>query len=179
MGKTLPIFSNRGRQVLPLLFLVFFSARCTTLDLSDPDKVPASVRDSLRARLYPLVAGAHAARDSVTSYRWELWLQAGETLYFGLSRPARSRFPGRREAVVGRAIPTDTGWLYYEELFWTYRFPAETLRAVVKGLFTSWKEGQPLSLFQERYVAFPDPYTFYSVQRRRWCRLIGQDTLCP
>jgi len=133
----------------------------------------------VRARLYPLVAGAHAGRDSITSYRWEVWIQKGETLYFGLSRPTRSRFPGRREAVVGRAIPTDTSWAYYEELFWTYPLPEETLRAVVEGLFAAWQEGRPLTRWQEQYVAFPDPYTFYDLKRRRWCRRIGRDTLCP
>mgnify|MGYP000058929795 CR=1 FL=1 len=133
----------------------------------------------MRARLYPLVAGAHAARDSIASYRWELWVQTGETLYFGLSRPTRSRFSRRREAVVGRALPTDTGWAYYEEIFWTYPLPEETLRKVVEGLFAAWQKGQPLTLCQERYVAFPDPYTFYNLKRRRWCRRIGRDTLCP
>lgn len=179
MEKPTATFFGRGRRVLPLLFFVFAGGGCTSSRLPDPDKVPPSVRDSLRARLHPLIAGAHASRDSITSYRWDLWVQAGETLYFGLSRPARSRFPGRREAVVGRTIPADTGWRYYEELFWTYPLPQDTLRAVVEGLFTAWREGQPLTRCQDRYVAFPDPYTFYSVEWRRWCRRIGQDTLCP
>ncbi|MCX7605652.1 MAG: hypothetical protein N2170_00080 [Bacteroidia bacterium] len=144
---------------------------------SSPEKIPAERRDSVRAKLYPFVAGAHAARDSVEAYRWELWIEQGETLYFGLSRPTRSRFPNRREAVVGRVIPSDTGWRHYEELFWTYRFPSDTMRAVVEGLYRLWRKGEDLRNYNEHYVAFPDPYTFYDQSQRRWRRVIAGDTL--
>ncbi|MCX8112265.1 MAG: hypothetical protein N3E49_03590 [Bacteroidia bacterium] len=144
---------------------------------SPPENIPETIRDSVMRRLYPLIAGAHSAKDSIESYRWELWKQERETLYFGISRPARSIYPGRREAVVGRCMLRDTGFSYYEELFWTYRFPKDTVRAVVKGVFSAWRKGVPLDSFQEKYVSFPDPYTFYDVSQRQWRRIMGKDTL--
>lgn len=173
------VFLAKGRWYhLPFLLCMGVIACQEEPALSPPpESIPVSLRDSIRTRLYPLVAGAHAARDSIASYRWELWQIVGETLYFGLSRPTRSRFSGRREAVVGRGILTDTGWKYYEELFWTYRFPADTLRSVVEGLYQAWRAGKPLSQFQEDFIAFPDPYTFYDPTLRKWRRVIGRDTL--
>lgn len=165
--------------VLPLFF--FLTACSSTpekdLALPSPERIPQSVRDSMRQRLYPLVAGAHAAKDSIASYQWELWVEAGETLYFGLSRPTRSLYPDRREAVVGRCVSADTGFRYYEELFWTYRFPKDTLRAVVEGIFLQWRQGVPLDSFQSDFIAFPDPYSFYDIKQRSWKRLIGKDTV--
>lgn len=173
-GLLAKLFQKGGRSLLlPLLFIA-----CSSLGKGPvPEEVPVSRRDSLRKVLYPWVAGRHALRDSISSYRWELWVPAGETLYFGLSRPARSLFPGRREAVVGRCILSDTALRFYEELFWTHRFPGDTIRAVVEGLFRAWCQGADLHQWNETFVAFPDAYTFYDVQRRRWRRIIGKDTL--
>lgn len=173
-GLLVKLFLKGGRStLLPLLFVA-----CSSLGKwPAPEEVPVSRRDALRKVLYPWVAGRHALRDSIQSYRWELWVPAGETLYFGLSRPARSLFPGRREAVVGRCILSDTGLRFYEELFWTHRFPGDTIRAVVEGLFTAWRQGADLRHGKETFVAFPDAYTFYDGHRRRWRRIIGKDTL--
>lgn len=166
-----------GRRVsLPLVLFGVWACSSSSLGLA-PEAIPAQKRDSLRARLYPLVAGAHAARDSIQSYRWELWVEAGDTLYFGLSRPARSRYPGRREAVVGRVVPADTGLAYYEELFWTYRFPEDTIRAVVEGVFRLWRQGENLRAHNETWVSFPDHQTFYDVSQRRWRLVFAGDTL--
>ncbi|GIV23694.1 MAG: hypothetical protein KatS3mg025_1353 [Bacteroidia bacterium] len=168
------LFQKGGRStLLPLLCV----ACSSPTQWPTPEGIPVSQRDSLRKVLYPLVAGRHALQDSIQSYRWELWVPAGETLYFGFSRPVRSLFPGRREAVVGRGILSDTGLRFYEELFWTYRFPSDTIRAVVEGLFTAWRQGTDLRRWNETFVAFPDPYTFYDAGQRRWRRIIGKDTL--
>lgn len=170
--------THRGRAfILPLFFLLAACTADKVPALPPPERIPEYVRDSIRHRLYPVIAGEHAARDSILSYQWELWVEAGDTLYFGLSRPTRSLYPGRREAVVGRCIPNDTGFQYYEELFWTYRFPQDTLRAVVEGIFLAWREGMRMDTFQEWYIAFPDPYSFYDVRMRRWRRIVGKDTI--
>lgn len=169
---------QRGRSFfLPLFFMLVACETTASSRLSPPEKIPAAVRDSMRQRLYPLIAGAHASRDSITAYAWELWVESSETLYFGLSRPARSLYPDRREAVVGRCIPADTGFRYYEELFWTHRFPSDTLRQVVEGVFLRWRQGIPLDSLQERFLAFPDPYAFYDVKQRKWRRIVGKDTI--
>ncbi|MCS7188679.1 MAG: hypothetical protein RMJ66_02895 [Bacteroidia bacterium] len=172
----------RGRiKSLPLfLFQLGLAASCnshSSSDLPPPERVPMEQREEMLRKLYPLIAGAHASRDSITSYRWELWKEIGETLYFGISRPSRSRFRGRREAVLGRAIPADTGWRYYEEILWTYKLPAETLRSVLEGLLLVWQRGENLLSYNETYVAFPDPYSFYDIKLRRWRRIIAKDTL--
>lgn len=181
MLSTEGVFTLHGGRTwsLPLFFLL---AACNSDPksasmLPPPERISQNVRDSMRQRLYPVVAGAHTPKDSVSSYRWELWIDAGETLYFGLSRPTRSLYPDRREAVVGRCIPTDTGFRYYEELFWTYRFPKDTLRAVVEGVFSKWRQGTPWDSLQADFIAFPDPYTFYDVKHRCWKRVVGQDTV--
>lgn len=167
-----------GRYVsLPLVLFGGLLGCMGSSRMGSPEAISVQRRDSVRARLYPLVAGARAARDSVESYRWELWVESGDTLFFGLSRPARSRFPGRREAVVGRLVPADTGFAYYEELFWTYRFPQETLRAVVEEGFRLWRQGADLRAYNETWVNFPDRQTFYDVAQRRWRVVFAGDTL--
>ncbi|MCS7296773.1 MAG: hypothetical protein RMK19_00550 [Bacteroidia bacterium] len=145
--------------------------------LIPPEKQPAFLLDSIRRRLYPLVAGAHAPRDSIKSYRWELWHPVGETIYFGLSRPARSLYRDRREAVLGRFVLKDTGLAYYEEIGWTYRFRGDTIRRVIEGVFRAWQNGTPIESLQEAYLSFPDPYSFYDIKQRCWKRVIGRDTV--
>ncbi|MCX7763347.1 MAG: hypothetical protein N2253_00460 [Bacteroidia bacterium] len=178
LSTKLKSFGWGGRRlILPLFLFWGCTSSSSSQSVSPVDTIPAVLRDSMRKRLYPLIAGAHAQRDSIESYRWELWEQRGETLYFGLSRPARSLYPSRCEAVVGRCIPRDTGFAYYEELFWTYRFPKDTIRAVINGVFSAWRKGTPLDSFQEEFISFPDPYSFYDVRLRRWRRVIGSDTI--
>lgn len=120
-------------------------------------------------RLFPYVAGAHAKGDSLTSYRWEVMGKAGDTVYYGISRPARSLYKNRREAVVGRFVWGDTGFVYYEELFWTRRLPSDTLRPLLVELLTRWAAGRwdTLALL-ECCVSFPDLNTVYDPSRRRW-----------
>ncbi len=133
------------------------------------DSVDRRLAEVYLPRLFPYIAGAHATRDSITSYRWEVMGKVGDTIYYGISRPARSLYKGRREAVAGRFVPTDTGFAYYEELFWTRRLPADTMRPILIGLFTRWAAGQwdTLALL-ECCVNFPDLNTFYDLQQRRW-----------
>lgn len=178
LGTKLYFGLSRGRIFLLPLFLLW-GCKDKLSRVSDPavEAIPTFLQDSLRSRLYPLISGTHAAKDSIGAYRWELWEMVGETLYFGLSRPARSLYPARREAVVGRCILRDTGFAYYEELFWTYKFHEDTIREVVKGVFSAWRKGTSLDSFQEHYISFPDPYSFYDVKRRAWRRIIGKDTI--
>ncbi|MCS6789868.1 MAG: hypothetical protein NZ580_02645 [Bacteroidia bacterium] len=167
-----------GSFILPLFLLAGLRCQKSSSSISwQPETQPPYLLDSIKVRLYPLVAGAHAAKDSIRSYRWELWMSVGETLYFGLSRPARSLYPHRREAVVGRAILRDTGFTLYEELFWTYRFHKDTIRALTQSLFQAWRKGISLDTFQTDFIAFPDPYSFYDVHARKWRRIVGKDTI--
>ncbi|MCS6894527.1 MAG: hypothetical protein NZZ60_00040 [Bacteroidia bacterium] len=169
---------HRGRGLLlPLLLLSACRENNPKNAPSPLEAIPPAHKDSLKSRLYPLIAGSHAKNDSVIAYRWELWEMAGDTLYFGLSRPARSLYPNRREAVVGRCILKDTGVAYYEELFWTYKFPQDTIHKVVEGVFLAWRRGTSLDSFQENYISFPDPFSFYDVKRRAWRRIVGKDTI--
>ncbi len=168
--KPLQRIQGVGLGGLPLLFLMWISCgegtpSSPSIELSD------SLLTAYKVRLYPYIAGARAARDSITSYRWEIAQQRGDTIYFGISRPTRSLYGGRREGVVGRFVPADTGFAYYEELFWTYRFPADTIGILMKGLLENYRQGvwDTMSLL-ECCVSFPDRETFYDVKRRQWVR---------
>ncbi len=163
---------HRGRGVgllgLPLLF--FLWVRCGKAPAPTfPIELSDSLLTAYKARIYPYMAGSRAARDSITSYRWEIAQRRGDTIYFGISRPTRSLYEGRREGVVGRFIPADTGFAYYEELFWTYRFPADTISILMEKLLEKYWQGtwDTMALL-ECCVSFPDRQTYYDSRQRRW-----------
>lgn len=132
-------------------------------------ELPDSLLQVYKTRLYPYLARPKG--DSLSGYRWEIAQKQRDTIYFGISRPARSLYKGRREGVVGRFLPADTGFTYYEELFWTYRFREDTLPIVMLRLLEKHQQGRwdTLALL-ECCVAFPDRETHYDTRTRRWVR---------
>lgn len=159
-----------GVGLLGLPLLAFVGMHCGKAPASStPVELPDSLLSVYKARIYPYMAGARAARDSITSYRWEIAQRRGDTVYFGISRPARSLYKGRREGVVGRFIPTDTGFAYYEELFWTYRFPADSIGITMKTVLEMYQKGSwDTMALLECCVSFPDKQTYYDTRQRRW-----------
>ncbi len=71
--------------------------------------------------------------------------------------------------MVGRFIPADTGFAYYEELFWTYRFPADSVGIIMKTVLEMYQKGSwdTIALL-ECCVSFPDKQTYYDTRQRRW-----------
>lgn len=172
MHSTKPFWIGRGVGLwgLPLLLLVGIGCQKTPAH-SPSLALPESLLVAYKIRLYPYLAGPRAARDSIASYRWEIAEKLNDTIYFGISRPARSLYKGQREGVVGRFVPADTGFAYYEELFWTYRFREDTLPIVMQSLLEHYKRGTwDTSAFLECCVAFPDAHTRYDPKTRRWVR---------
>ncbi len=160
----------RGVGLLGLPLLVFMGTGCGKAPASPTSiELPDSLLSVYKTRIYPYMAGARAARDSITSYRWEIAQRRGDMIYFGISRPARSLYKGRREGMVGRFIPADTGFAYYEELFWTYRFPADSVGIIMKTVLEMYQKGSwdTIALL-ECCVSFPDKQTYYDTRQRRW-----------
>ena len=170
MHNTNPLHLRRGVGLLGLPLLAFMGAGCGKAPASPTSiELPDSLLRVYKARIYPYMAGARAARDSIASYRWEIAQRRGDTIYFGISRPARSLYKGRREGVVGRFIPADTGFTYYEELFWTYRFPDDSVATVMKRVLEIYQKGSwDTMALLECCVNFPDRQTYYDTRHRRW-----------
>ena len=170
MPSTNPVRLSWGVGLLGLPLLLFVGGQCSKTPAPAPlIEFPDSLLQGYKARLYSYLARSKG--DSLSGYRWEIAQRRGDTVYFGISRPARSLYKHRREGVVGRFIPADTGFAYYEELFWTYRFREDTLPTVMQRLLEKYQQGRwdTLALL-ECCVAFPDKQTRYDTRMRRWVR---------
>ncbi len=168
-----PVLKRWGVGIwsLPLLFFWVACGELSSKKRLSKEALPDTLQRHYLMLIYPYLAGPRAAQDSIWSYRWEMAEVSGDTVYFGISRPTRSLYPNRREAIVGRFVPRDTGLAYYEELFWTYRFRSDTLGPVMAALYEQWKAGKwDTMTLMDCCVIFPDLDTRYDVQKRRWLR---------
>jgi hypothetical protein len=93
--------------------------------------------------------------------------------YFLISRKAKSITP-MEEGIGGRLLRSEQGELLeYEELFRTWKMPADTLEKRGKLLFERMVTKKDLTMYYskfqgDRFIEFPDGRFYFDVRTRRW-----------
>ena len=90
-----------------------------------------------------------------------------------IARQARSITPMQEGIALKIKFDQDKGFKYYEEVFRTWKMPADTLHKRGKFLFDQMVNGGDLTLYhtkfqKDKFIEFPDDRFTFDIENKKW-----------
>lgn len=100
--------------------------------------------------------------------------KTSDTIYFAINRITSSLY-GKKVAIGGKVIlGKERDIKFLEETFRTYKMPVDELQEKTEMLFLKMVNGDDLKTYEyinskpEEYIEFPDEFTSYNSEDRKW-----------
>lgn len=96
-----------------------------------------------------------------------------DTIQLLIARKARSLTPMEEGIALKVTLNEKDSLLYYEEVFRTWKMPADTLAKRGHYLFDRMVRNQDLTIYyskfqKDRFIEFPDQRFTFDIRKRRW-----------
>ena len=110
---------------------------------------------------------------AISESRIMLCAKEKDTIQLFVARKARSLTPLEEGIALKVIVNSEDSLFYYEEVFRTWKMPADTLSKRGLYLFDRMVRNQDLTIYystfqKDRFIEFPDQRFTFDIKKRRW-----------